>query len=93
MSPLAVGRGFGPLTIGLTLVGFLVAWPLGLAVLAWAAWSDRETFVPRARAFLRGVGQGIRGGDCSCGPASALHIVPTRCAARRNADRPNGTAG
>ena len=33
--------GFHPLSIGLMVVGFIVFWPLGLAMLAYMLWGDR----------------------------------------------------
>lgn len=37
----AVRPGWNPLTIALMVVGFIVAWPLGLAVIAYILWGDR----------------------------------------------------
>ncbi|GGF02753.1 DUF2852 domain-containing protein [Stappia taiwanensis] len=33
--------GWSPLTIGLMVLGFIVFWPLGLAMLAYILWGDR----------------------------------------------------
>ena len=33
--------GWSPLTIGLMVLGFIFAWPLGLAMLAYILWGDR----------------------------------------------------
>ena len=33
--------GFHPMSIGLMIVGFVFAWPLGLAMLAWMLWGER----------------------------------------------------
>ena len=42
--------GWSPLTIGIMVIGFIVAWPLGLAALAYIIWGDRiHTFVDEAR--------------------------------------------
>ena len=42
--------GWSPLTIGIMVVGFIIAWPLGLAALAYIIWGDRlHTFVDEAR--------------------------------------------
>lgn len=48
-----VRPGFHPLSITLMVLGFVFAWPLGLAMLAWMLWGDRIA------AFLRGVHEGI----------------------------------
>jgi len=44
--------GFHPLSVGLMVLGFVVAWPLGLAMLAYMIWGDR------LRAFFDGVRDG-----------------------------------
>ncbi|WP_333823084.1 DUF2852 domain-containing protein [Pinisolibacter sp.] len=44
--------GFHPLSIGLMVLGFVVAWPLGLAMLAYMIWGDRM------QAFFAGVRNG-----------------------------------
>lgn len=65
--------GFHPLSIGLMVLGFVVAWPLGLAMLAYMIWGDRM------RAFFDGVRSGYQrsrfaaemrgfGGSFSAGP-------------------------
>jgi hypothetical protein len=46
--------GFHPLSIGLMVLGFVVAWPLGLAMLAYMIWGDR------LQAFFEGVRDGYR---------------------------------
>lgn len=54
---LAVRPGFTPLTIALMVLGFIVFWPLGLAMLAYAFWGHRM------RGFVEGLKTGIdRGG-------------------------------
>ena len=50
-----VRPGFNPLSIGLMVLGFVVAWPLGLAMLAYILWGDRM------RAFADGVRRGFQG--------------------------------
>jgi hypothetical protein len=47
-----VRPGFRPLSILLMVIGFLIAWPLGLAMLAWMIWGDR----------LAGFADGVRRG-------------------------------
>lgn len=71
-----VRPGFHPLSIGLMVIGFLIAWPLGLAMLAYMLWGDRFDVWPRFKAFMQGLGQGLKEGSCGCGPASVLHTVP-----------------
>ena len=59
-----VRPGFHPLSIALMVLGFVVAWPLGLAMLAWMLWGDRM------RAFAHGVRRGFdgaRGSGFGCG--------------------------
>jgi hypothetical protein len=46
--------GFHPLSIGLMVLGFVVAWPLGLAMLAYMIWGDRM------QAFFEGVRNGYQ---------------------------------
>ncbi len=50
-----VRPGFNPLSVGLMVLGFVVAWPLGLAMLAYILWGDRM------RAFADGVRRGLSG--------------------------------
>jgi hypothetical protein len=38
---IATRPGFTPLTIGLMVLGFIIAWPLGLAMLAYIFWGHR----------------------------------------------------
>jgi len=44
--------GFHPMSVGLMVLGFVVAWPLGLAMLAYMLWGDRM------QAFFAGVRDG-----------------------------------
>ncbi|MTI44355.1 uncharacterized protein DUF2852 [Roseibium hamelinense] len=39
--------GWTPLTIGLMVLGFVVFWPLGLAMLAYILWGDRFSAMAR----------------------------------------------
>lgn len=89
----AVRPGFTPLSIALMVVGFLIAWPLGLAVLAYMAWSDRLVVWPRFKAFMRGVGQGLKEDSCNCSPASILPMIPTRCSSPESASNAERAAG
>ena len=49
-------------------LGLVFAWPLGLAVVAYALWGERFGWRPRVEAFLSGFGRGLREGSCRCGP-------------------------
>lgn len=48
-----VRPGFRPLSIVLMVIGFMIAWPLGLAMLAWMIWGDRLS------GFLDGLREGF----------------------------------
>lgn len=62
--------GFHPASIALMVIGFMVAWPLGLVVLAWILWGDRYGWSGRLRAFGEGLRDGIaRTGFRPAGPA------------------------
>lgn len=50
----ALRPGFTPLTVGLTILGFIIAWPLGLAMLAYIFWGHR---LP---GFVNGLKDGFR---------------------------------
>lgn len=46
----SVRPGWSPVTVGLMVLGFIIAWPLGLAVLAYILWGDRlHTYMDEAR--------------------------------------------
>src|SRR5690606_2722340 len=50
----AIKPGWSPMTIGLMVLGFIVFWPLGLAMLAYILWGDRFHAMARdARAQWR----------------------------------------
>jgi hypothetical protein len=60
----AVRPAFTPLTVALTVIGFMLFWPLGLVMLAYILWGDR---VPEFRRHFAGVRQGWSrewGGGC-----------------------------
>ena len=40
-SSTSIRPGWSPVTIGIMVVGFIIAWPLGLAALAYILWGDR----------------------------------------------------
>ena len=63
----ALRPAWTPLTILLMVVGFVVFWPLGLAMLAYIIWGDR---VPEVKRHFAATGEnvkrewnGLRGGD------------------------------
>lgn len=51
--------GFTPTTIVIMVLGFLIAWPLGLLVLAYALWGERLGWRPRVESFLSGLRDGL----------------------------------
>lgn len=51
--------GFNPASIALMVIGFMIAWPLGLAVLAWILWADRFGWRGRVASFADGLRDGI----------------------------------
>jgi len=56
MTACAIRPAWTPLTITLTILGFIVFWPLGLAMLAYVIWGDRlkaefEGIRARAKGF------------------------------------------
>ncbi|MGH1359093.1 MAG: DUF2852 domain-containing protein [Burkholderiaceae bacterium] len=55
-------RQFTPLRIAMIVVGFLVFWPIGLALLVWTIWRDqiRETRVYQKLSSCRGRHSGER---------------------------------
>ncbi len=64
----AMRPAWTPLTIALMVIGFIVFWPLGLAMLAYIIWGHR---VPELRRHFEGMKQDFRsefrGGGRSCG--------------------------
>ncbi len=59
----ALRPSWTPLTIGLMVLGFIVAWPLGLAMLAYIVWGDR---IPEIRKHFEGMKRERHG--YRCGP-------------------------
>ena len=51
--------GFNPASIALMVIGFMIACPLGLAVLAWILWADRFGRRGRVASFADGLRDGI----------------------------------
>lgn len=74
----ALRPAWTPLTIGLMVLGFIVFWPLGLAMLAYILWGDR---IPEIRRHFEVTGENARQWAGFCGPQS-----------RRHGFRPSGNA-
>lgn len=64
VSTYALRPAWTPLTIVLMVIGFIVAWPLGLIMLAYILWGDR---IPEVR---RHFGENAARSDWNCGPRS-----------------------
>ena len=63
-----------PVTIALTILGFMVFWPLGLAMIAYIVWGDRlEAFKAEANRATDGVIGQFRGMSARAG---GLHGTP-----------------
>ncbi|MCR4281854.1 MAG: DUF2852 domain-containing protein [Bauldia sp.] len=60
----ALRPAWTPLTIALMVIGFIVAWPLGLLMLAYILWGDR---IPEIRRHFEGVKRDWSG-ESRCGP-------------------------
>jgi len=61
----ALRPAWSPLTILLMVLGFIVFWPLGLAMLAYILWGDR---IPEVRRRFEGAGRDFRREFRGCGP-------------------------
>jgi hypothetical protein len=66
VSSYALRPAFTPLTIVLMVIGFIVAWPLGLLMLAYILWGER---IPEIRRHFEGVKRDWSG-ESRCGPRS-----------------------
>jgi len=60
----ALRPGWTPLTIALMVLGFVVFWPLGLAMLAYIIWGDR---IPEFRRNAEGVRDDFKRSFGGCG--------------------------
>lgn len=68
-----VRNGFNPVSITVMVLGFMLAWPLGLMVLAYILWGERFGWRARAAAFFDGVRDGIlRSGFRARGPGAGF---------------------
>ena len=67
VSSYALRPAFTPLTIVLMVIGFIVAWPLGLLMLAYILWGDR---IPEIKRHFDGVKRDWSG-ESRCGPRGA----------------------
>lgn len=56
-----------PLTIALVIIGFIVAWPLGLLMIAYIIWGDR---IPEVRRHFAGLRSDSRSDSCWGGASS-----------------------
>jgi len=54
-----VRTGFHPVSIVVMVIGFMIAWPLGLLVLAYILWGERLGWRERLQSFGAGVRDGI----------------------------------
>ena len=53
-------RGWSPLNVVLMIAGFIIFWPLGLAMIAWIVWGDEiGTMFNDARAQFRGAARSV----------------------------------
>ena len=70
MNSLAIKPAWSPLTVTGTILGFMIYWPLGLAMIAYVVWGDRfmsesQELTGKLRSFGRRsgmTGQGVGGG-------------------------------
>jgi hypothetical protein len=63
----ALRPAWTPLTIVLMVIGFIVFWPLGLAMLAYILWGDR---IPEIRRHFEMSAETARKWSGTCGPRS-----------------------
>lgn len=56
-----VRTGFNPVSIFVMVIGFMIAWPLGLLVLAYILWGERFGWRDRLRSFGAGLRDGFAG--------------------------------
>lgn len=90
-----VRTGFNPVSIFVMVIGFMVAWPLGLLVLAYILWGERFGWRERLYSFASGLRDGFvrsarRGGEGSFGFSSgntAFDAYRDRELARLEAER------
>lgn len=54
-----VRHGFNPVSITVMVLGFMLAWPVGLMVLAYILWGERFGWRARAASFFEGLRDGI----------------------------------
>lgn len=66
----ALRPAWTPLTIVLMVIGFIVFWPLGLAMLAYILWGDR---IPEIRRHFETNGETVRQWAGSCGSHARRH--------------------
>jgi hypothetical protein len=61
----ALRPAWTPLTVILMVIGFIVFWPLGLAMLAYIIWGDR---IPEVKRHFAGLGTSFAFETRGCGP-------------------------
>jgi len=70
MNTALIKPAWSPLTIGLMVLGFIVFWPLGLAVLGYILWGEKfggssdkaQAYVDKGRAWCSSATRGYRSG-------------------------------
>jgi hypothetical protein len=62
-----VRTGFNPVSIAVMVIGFMIAWPLGLLVLAYILWGERFGWRDRLQSFTAGLRDGIVAGSFRSG--------------------------
>ncbi len=67
-----------PLTIAMMIFGFMIFWPLGLAMLAYILWGDRLDDIKRdINQATDGVGRAFKRKNHSCGFGRHPHVSQT----------------
>ena len=74
----ALRPGWTPLTIALMVLGFVVFWPLGLAMLAYILWGDR---IPEFRRGAEGMKNDFKRSFGGCGAWRSYNSQPSGNAA------------
>lgn len=72
MNSLVIKPAWSPLTVVGTILGFMIYWPLGLAMIAYVIWGDRfmnegQEFTNRLRGFGRSATRGFGTGSFTPG--------------------------
>lgn len=75
---LALRPGWTPLTIGLMVLGFIVFWPLGFAMLAYILWGDR------LHRMASDAGESFRANGWGCSGSRSMRTAATSFSATGN---------